>query len=120
MPKQLRQVLSEQGVTLIEMIVVVLIIGILGAVALRTISATTYQSKFDKTSKEMAEIVRGLVGNPAMLSEGRRVHFGYVGDQGRLPDDMGVLIHADGGNWKGPYITRQFVEDSTGFRTDEW
>lgn len=111
---------SDDGVTLIEMIVVVLIIGILGAVALRTIDATSYQSKFDKTTKEMMVIVQGIVGNPTVLSEGRRISFGYVGDQGQLPENLGLLINSDGGNWKGPYVARQFVEDTTGFKTDEW
>ncbi|MBS4015443.1 MAG: type II secretion system protein [Candidatus Latescibacteria bacterium] len=111
---------QEHGVTLIEMLVVVLIIGILGAVAMRTIDATSYQAKFDKTSKEMSEILIGIVGNPAIVSEGRRVSFGYVGDLGQLPENLNELINSSDVNWKGPYVSRQFVEDTTGFKFDEW
>jgi prepilin-type N-terminal cleavage/methylation domain-containing protein len=111
---------QEKGVTLIEMIIVVLIIGILGAVALRTIETTSYQAKFDKTSKEMSEITNGMIGNPDMLSEGRRINFGYIGDMGQLPISLSVLVNAETGNWKGPYLSRQFVEDTIGFQTDEW
>jgi prepilin-type N-terminal cleavage/methylation domain-containing protein len=111
---------SSSGVTLIEMIVVVLIIGILGAVAYRTIDATSYQSRFDKTSKDMSEIVKSIVGNPELLSDGRRINFGYVGDMGCLPTNLSALLVSDGANWKGPYIARRFIEDTVSFKTDAW
>lgn len=108
------------GVTLIEMLVVILILGLLFAVAFRTIDATTYQSRFNATTKEMSELVKAFVGNPDLVSDGRRINFGYVGDQGQLPTSLSALITSDGGNWKGPYVPRQFIEDTTGFKTDAW
>ncbi|MCS7259055.1 MAG: prepilin-type N-terminal cleavage/methylation domain-containing protein [candidate division WOR-3 bacterium] len=111
---------NERGVTLVELIVVVLIIGIIGAVALRTIDATSYQAKFEKTKKEMFEIVKAIVGNPDIISEGRRINFGYVGDMGRLPSTIKALITNEGGNWKGPYFTGRFLEDTLGLLLDEW
>lgn len=111
---------NERGVTLVEMIVVILIIGIIGAVAFRTVETTNYQAKFDKTRKEMTEILYGLIGNPNVISEGRRLSFGYIGDMGKLPDNLSALIHQEPGNWKGPYVSQQFFEDTISFKTDEW
>ncbi len=112
--------MNSRGVTLIEMLIVILILGMLFAVAFRTIDATTYQSRFDATTKEMAEIIKAFVGNPDLVSDGRRISFGYVGDLGQLPDNFDGLIRPEGTNWKGPYVPRKFIEDTTGFKTDAW
>ncbi|MEO0072368.1 MAG: prepilin-type N-terminal cleavage/methylation domain-containing protein [candidate division WOR-3 bacterium] len=111
---------NQKGVTLVELIVVVLIIGILGTVAYRTIDATSYQAKFEKTKKEMLDIVKAIVGNPDLVSEGRRIDFGYVGDMGQLPPSISSLINNEGGNWHGPYFTGRFLEDTVGIKLDEW
>lgn len=111
---------KTKGVTLIEMLIVIMIVGILSAVAFRTIDTTRYQSKFDATVREMEEIVEGIIGNPNLISDGRRVDFGYVGDMGRLPDSLLALVVNDGGNWKGPYLPRKFLEDQFGLITDAW
>lgn len=111
---------SSAGVTLIEMIIVILIVAILGAVAYRTVDTTSFQAKFDATKKEMRELVKGFVGNPDLTSDGRRIDFGYVGDMGRLPQSLSALIRADGPNWKGPYIRNQFIQDTLSFKTDAW
>ncbi|MCX8014857.1 MAG: prepilin-type N-terminal cleavage/methylation domain-containing protein [candidate division WOR-3 bacterium] len=112
--------IADKGVTLIEMLIVIMIVGILSAVAFRTIDTTRYQSRFDATVKEMEEIVKGFIGNPNLISDGRRVDFGYVGDMGKLPDSLSALIVNDGGNWKGPYLPKKFLEDQIGLLTDAW
>jgi prepilin-type N-terminal cleavage/methylation domain-containing protein len=111
---------STSGVTLIEMLIVILILGLLIVVGYRTIDATNYESRFSKTSKQMIEIIKGFVGNPDLVSDGRRISFGYVGDMGRLPDSIGALITPENGNWKGPYLPNQFVEDKISYKTDAW
>ncbi len=111
---------TAYGVTLIEMLIVILILGLLVAVGYRTIDATNYESRFNKTNKQMTEIVKGFVGNPDLVSDGRRISFGYVGDMGQLPAGLSALITSDGPNWKGPYLPRQFVEDTISFKSDGW
>jgi prepilin-type N-terminal cleavage/methylation domain-containing protein len=108
------------GFTLVELIIVLVVLGILTAVVYRTIDATSHQSKFDATKKAMLEIINNIVGNPDLTSDGRRIDFGYVGDMGRIPTNLSALLHADGANWKGPYVSRQFTEDSLSFKTDAW
>ncbi|MCX7785134.1 MAG: prepilin-type N-terminal cleavage/methylation domain-containing protein [candidate division WOR-3 bacterium] len=111
---------SDKGVTLMELLVVILIIALLGAVAFRTIDATTNQSRFEATRKEMLELVKGIIGNPDLLSDGVRINFGYVGDMGKLPDSLSALFLPEGDNWKGPYVSGRFSEDQKGWLTDAW
>ena len=88
-----------------ELLVVLLIIGILSTVALRTIDATRDRSLFDQTSKEMNQLVQAMVGNPDLSYDGRRVDFGYYGDMEQLPpnDDLRYLVRNTTGStaWHG-------------------
>jgi len=112
---------SGQGFTLMELLVVLLIIGILSTVALRTIDATRDRSLFDQTSKEMNQLVQAMVGNPDMTYDGRRVDFGYFGDMEKLPDDLRNLVNDPGDpSWRGPYLRRTVAGDTAGYLLDGW
>ena len=87
---------DRQGFTLMELLVVLLIIGILSTVALRTIDATRDRSLFDQTTKEMNQLVYALVGNPDLNYDGRRVDFGYFGDMEQLPTGLPDLVRNPG------------------------
>ena len=114
---------GKQGFTLMELLVVLLIIGILSTVALRTIDATRDRSFFDQTSKEMGQLVQAITGNPDMTYDGRRVDFGFYGDMGKLPDSLRELVHnpnpADT-NWHGPYVRQTVGGDTAGYLMDAW
>ena len=105
-----------------ELLVVLLIIGILSTVALRTIDATRDRGLFDQTAKELSELVQAMTGNPALSYDGRRVDFGFYGDMGRLPDDLRELVTNTTGdtNWHGPYLRRGLAGDSLGYLYDAW
>lgn len=114
---------GRQGFTLMELLVVLLIIGILSTVALRTIDATRDRGLFDQTTKEMNELVHALVGNPDLTYDGRRVDFGYFGDLESLPPggDLRYLVHSTGDPaWKGPYVRIMAEGDTAGYRYDAW
>jgi len=112
---------GRQGFTLMELLVVLLIIGILSTVALRTIDATRDRSLFDQTTKEMNQLVQAITGNPDMTYDGRRVDFGFFGDMGKLPDDLRELVHNPGDtNWHGPYVRRTFGGDTASYLLDGW
>ncbi len=112
---------GRQGFTLMELLVVLLIIGILSTVALRTIDATRDRSLFDQTTKEMNQLVQAIVGNPDLSYDGRRVDFGYFGDMERLPDDPRDLVRNSGDPaWHGPYLRIMAVGDTAGFLYDGW
>lgn len=113
---------KQHGFTLMELLVVLLIIGVLSTVAVRTIDATRDRSLFDQTAKEMKELVYAMVGNPEIVANGRRVDFGFYGDMMRLPNDLRELVENTSGSpyWRGPYIRREFLQDTMGYRLDAW
>ena len=112
---------GRQGFTLMELLVVLLIIGILSTVALRTIDATRDRSLFDQTTKEMNQLVQAITGNPDMTYDGRRVDFGFFGDEGKLPDELRDLVHNPGDtNWHGPYVRQTVGGDTAGYLLDGW
>ncbi|MFO7650580.1 MAG: prepilin-type N-terminal cleavage/methylation domain-containing protein [bacterium] len=117
-----RLMMRNHGFTLMELLVVLLIIGVLSTVALRTIDATRDRSLFDQTAREMHEIVRAVTGNPDLVYDGRRTDFGFYGDLGRMPAELRELVTnvtADP-RWNGPYLRRNFVGDSLGYLRDGW
>ncbi len=112
-----------QGFTLMELLVVLLIIGILSTVALRTIDATRDRAFFDQTTKEMDQLAQAITGNPDMTYDGRRVDFGFYGDMGKLPDDLRDLVHnpnPSDTNWRGPYVRQTVGGDTAGYLLDGW
>ena len=114
--------MKEKGFTLMELLVVLLIIGILSTVALRTIDATRDRSLFDQTTKEMGQLVQAITGNPDLTYDGRRVDFGFYGDMGRLPQDLKELVRntTNDSSWHGPYVRQMIGGDSMSFRYDGW
>ncbi len=111
-----------KGFTIMELLVVVLIIGILSTVALRTIDATRDRALFDQTIKEMRELVNAMVGNPEITANGQRIDFGFFGDMMRLPNDLRELVEntTNSPHWRGPYLRQEFLQDSIGYRFDAW
>ncbi|MBM3332254.1 prepilin-type N-terminal cleavage/methylation domain-containing protein [candidate division WOR-3 bacterium] len=112
---------GRQGFTLMELLVVLLIIGILSTVALRTIDATRDRGLFDQTTKEMNQLVYALVGNPDLTYDGRRVDFGYYGDIEQLPTDLTALVQSTGDPaWKGPYLRLAAAIEDSSYLYDGW
>jgi prepilin-type N-terminal cleavage/methylation domain-containing protein len=112
----------RSGMTLVELLVVLVIIGILGAVSLRAIDVTRERTNYDKTMKSMQRLANAIAGNPDLIAEGRRSDFGFVGDVGRLPTGLEELRRNVSNNpaWNGPYVRIPFTGDSTSFKIDAW
>lgn len=100
---------------------VIVIIGILSAVAMRALDGALDRGRFEATVEEMDELVYAMVGNPGLYSGGVRTDFGYFGDVGSLPPNLDALVTNPGyGTWRGPYITVDFTQDPNGYRVDAW
>lgn len=117
----------DNGFTLIELIMIIILLGILSATAVVLVGNVLEQQKFDETVKEMNELKKAMLGNPEMISSGARSSFGSVGDIGALPSSLTALVEkgtlpvfqktggtggydaalpdlGTGAGWRGPYI----------------
>lgn len=109
-----------RGFTLVELAIVIVVVGIIAAVATRKMSGTIDTARYEQTKNEMEQLAFAMVGNPNVYAHGTRTDFGYVGDVGALPDSLGALVANPGGysTWDGPYIDAGYNSDD--FKTDGW
>lgn len=121
-PSYQRATVRQRGFTLIEVLMTVVVIGILAAVAMRSVQSSIDATRVRETQTEMDELVHGIAGNPDMVNNGMRSDFGYVGDIGALPSSLDNLMTNPGGysTWKGPYLGSRFTQDVDGFKRDAW
>ena len=113
---------SSQGMTLIEVILTVIIMGILATIALRVVGTINTAVKTEKTKTELEALAYAIAGNPALQNNGVRTDFGYVGDIGALPPNLDALVSNPGGysTWRGPYFKTQFSQITDEHKRDAW
>ncbi|MFH0873011.1 MAG: prepilin-type N-terminal cleavage/methylation domain-containing protein [bacterium] len=120
---------DEAGFTLIEIILVIVLLGLLAAVAANVVTNAAGQARFDETRKEMDRLKLAIIGNPELANEGTRTDFGFVGDIGRLPSTLDELVSqgalpawnsGTGMGWHGPYVKGNFQENPNDYKQDAW
>ena len=110
----------SRGFTLIELVIVVIVLAVVAAVAVSKLGPQIETAKVEQTKREMEQLARAIVGNPAVYGSGTRGDFGYVGDVGALPPNLDALVQNPGGyaTWDGPYIEAGM--NGADFKTDGW
>ena len=105
---------------------VIVVLGILAAVAIPKLVNVTDSSKIAATRKEMQSLKEAIIGNPILVAGGALVDRGFEGDVGFPPPQLEDLVARPGSlsvydpltrlGWNGPYI------DSSGnsYLDDAW
>jgi general secretion pathway protein G len=117
---------DHRGYTLLELVAVLLLIGLVAAVAVPKVIDLLGPSKKSLTEKEMLNLKRAVVGNPDLVAAGGYTQRGYEGDVGALPSALSDLVTKPAAvpswdpwnkkGWNGPYIDDQ----SGGYLQDAW
>ena len=117
-----RSLHKQRGFSLIELLVVIVVAGILIAMAMQSMDVVVDDVRRVRTEREMEILAKAIVGDPGLTQAGARSDFGYVGDIGAFPPNLQALYQNTTGHatWNGPYLPPSFTQDSTGFRMDEW
>ena len=112
---------NSKGISLIELTIMLVVIGILTTMAMKTMTTAVEDARRVKTEREMETLAKAIVGDPTLISSSRRADFGYVGDVGAFPPNLTVLVTNPGySTWNGPYIPAGYTQDLTGYQMDEW
>ncbi len=113
---------SQKGFTLIELVMVIIIVGVLAGVAMKSMDSAIQTGRIESTKSELEQLATAMVGNPNLISNGSRTDFGYVGDIGSLPPNLDALVIQPTGytTWKGPYIRNTFNQASEDYKRDSW
>jgi len=111
-----------RGVTLLELLVVLMILSIILTAAVKTWDVTLERGRAQTTASKLDQLVKVIVGDPDYIVAGQRADFGFVGDMGRVPNNLRELVVAPSGStlWRGPYIRSTFNQSDIGYRTDGW
>ena len=117
----MNKVKSQGGFTLVEVVMVIIIMAIIAAVAMRSMDKGLETARIEETRNELNQLAEAIAGNPSLYSNGMRTNYGYVGDVGSLPPSLDALVNNPGyGTWRGPYVRTDFSGYADDFKKDAW
>lgn len=108
--------MTQNGMTLLELLLVVTILSAVAFMSLATVTDNTSQVRFDDTRKRLAALRHAIVGTHSLAPDTSGTLSGYVVDNGTLPIDVDGLITAPAGFERFGVVTPQFdpIPDSNG------
>jgi len=117
--------MDRKGFSLVEVVVVMAVLAVLAAVAIPVALRIFETAAEDATREEMLNLKDAMIGDPNKLQNSLRSDFGFLGDMGRLPNDLDELFNQgslrsytfdsarqSGAGWRGPYMTGGFSGDN--------
>jgi len=117
---------SAGGFTLIEVVMIIVVLGILAAVAIPRFTDMTESAKEAATQRELVLLKRAIVGDASVVSGGKMVNRGFEGDVGFAPSRLEDLVAKPDSvatydpltrlGWNGPYID----SDNGNYLRDAW
>jgi prepilin-type N-terminal cleavage/methylation domain-containing protein len=117
---------QHRGFTLIELVMVIVVLGIVAAIAIPKMSGLSEGSRINATKSELLLLKRAIVGNPSVSAGGRYIDVGFEGDIGHPPlslselgvksDSLAVYDKFIRIGWNGPYVDTAEGD----YLTDAW
>ncbi|MGR3177320.1 MAG: SdrD B-like domain-containing protein [Candidatus Anammoxibacter sp.] len=124
---------ESKGFTLIEIIVILTIFGIMIRMTVPAFFSIEQSSRENHTIEKLNTFRKAMVGTPVIVMNEARTSFGFLGDMGNFPDNLGQLykkgtqssysFNTDlkiGTGWDGPYIDPKIIEDMEFIEKDEF
>lgn len=117
---------TARGVTLLELLIVLMILSLILTAAVKTWDVTLERGRYETTRKRLDQLATVITGDPNYVVSGRRADFGFVGDMGRIPNNLTELVSEppasppESSRWRGPYLRASFNESPETYRTDGW
>lgn len=122
---------KKWGFTLTEIIIVLAIIGLLGAIITPLAIQTLNNKRAVVTIGKLKEFKKAVIGDPRIIANEVRTNFGYIGDMGSLPSTLDNLYikgtqpdftldsaKKTGAGWSGPYIDPSLLENLASLKKD--
>jgi general secretion pathway protein G len=97
-----RSPLRSAGFTLLEMLAVIVLIGIVGAIVVRQVGSSVDKGKYGAGKAQLTTLSQAVDG--------------YALDNGSPPDSLADLVAkpANAPNWQGPYVKASQLKDPWG------
>nr|WP_305910141.1 prepilin-type N-terminal cleavage/methylation domain-containing protein [Methylomarinum sp. Ch1-1]MDP4519461.1 prepilin-type N-terminal cleavage/methylation domain-containing protein [Methylomarinum sp. Ch1-1] len=83
---------KQNGFSLLELLVVLMLISVLGAIAIRSTVDIGYSARYEQTREHLESIRTAIIGNPKRTINGQPDISGFVADMGRLPVNLRELV----------------------------
>ncbi|MCX6827334.1 MAG: type II secretion system protein GspG [candidate division Zixibacteria bacterium] len=98
----------RRGFTLIELLMLIIIIGVIAGVTMKSLTPNIRAGKTDVTRKEMENIAKAIMN--------------YTRDVGAAPSNLTNLVTnlESYATWKGPYLINTFDQDTADYHRDGW
>lgn len=106
--------MKDKGFTLLELVMIIVLLGILAAVAIPRYQDIGTDAKQAVTTHRLEELRKAIVGNPDAVGSGTYSARGFRGDVGSFPAALTDLVNQGSypawnrytkTGWNGPYVS---------------